>query len=191
MKSCFAALLAGCLLLTGCTSLPSATLPARDDLRDFSLEGRFALRVTQAGRPAESSGGRLSWEHKQGANRILIANPLGVGLAEIETSPALSRLHTADGRTLESPNAEDLMEDVTGQRLPVTRLPGWLLGRPGQGSQFSRDAAGRPAHLHEAGWQIEYAYDDEAPGTLPSRVTLNHNGEIELRLRIEEWKEIP
>ena len=43
----------------------------------------------------------------------------------------------------------------------------------------------------EAGWQIDYAYDDDAAAALPARLTLSRDQEIELRLRIEEWKENP
>jgi outer membrane lipoprotein LolB len=168
--------------------MPPAALPARDDVRDFAIEARFALRVSPPGQAAESSGGRLSWEHRNGDNRILIANPLGYGLAEIETTSTLSRLHTADGKHRESADAEALMEDVTGQRLPITRLPAWLLGHPEREAHLSRDASGRPARMREAGWQIDYAYDDEAATALPARLTLSRTPDIELRLRIEEWK---
>ena len=85
----------------------------------------FALRVSLPERPPESSGGRLAWEHKNGNDRILVSNPLGVGLAEIETSPTLSRLHTADGQTRESADADALMLQVQGSgRLRITDADG-------------------------------------------------------------------
>ena len=43
----------------------------------------------------------------------------------------------------------------------------------------------------EAGWQVDYAYADDTPDALPERVTLRRADEIELRLRIEEWKTAP
>lgn len=185
-------LLCGCLLLAGCATPLRAPLPARQVLQDFALEARFALRVTPPGQPVQSSGGRLSWEHKNAGDRILLANPLGIGLAEIEVMPALSRLRTADGRVRQSADADALMEEVSGQRLPVSRLPAWLLGKAdGSGEALQLDVFGRPVRLREAGWQIEYAYDDEQPAALPSRLILSRDGEIELRLRIEEWKEAP
>lgn len=183
--------LAGCLLLVGCASVPRSPLPARQDVRDFALEARFALRVAQPGQAVQSSGGRLSWEHKNAGDRILLANPLGIGMAEIEVTPALSRLRTADGRTREAVDADALLEEVSGQRLPVRRLPAWLLGQAEQPQDMALDAQGRPLRLREAGWQIDYAYDDEAPAALPSRLTLLGEGGVELRLRIEEWKDLP
>lgn len=186
----FAAVLAG-TLLAGCTSLPPTAMPPREQLRDFALEARFALRVTLPDQPAQSSGGRLSWVHKRGDNRVLVSSPLGYGLAEIETTPSLSRLKTADGATRESTDSDALMEEVTGQRLPVTRMPAWLLGRSGGRALIVNDAHNRPTRLREAGWQVDYGYEDDTSTALPARVTLSRDGEIELRLRIEEWKDQP
>ncbi len=185
------ALLLACGLLAACATTLPETRPVRDELGNFALDARFALRISLPDRLPESSGGRLAWQHQNGANRILISSPLGVGIAEIETSPTLSRLRTADGQTRESADADVLMEEVTGQPLPIRQLPDWLLGRTGASSRLEKDGYGRPLRLSEGPWQIDYAYADDTPGGLPERVTLRRAGEIELRLRIEEWKAIP
>lgn len=190
MKLRFALLLAASLL-AGCAGTPPVPLAPRDHIRDFSLEGRFALRVTMPGQAPQSSGGRLSWTHQNRSDRVLLSSPLGYGLAEIETTPELSRLRTAEGKTRESTDPDALIEEVTGQRLPVAHLPAWLLGRSAGRALIEADTLGRPARLTEAGWQVDYAYEDENRSALPARLTLSRNGEIELRLRIEEWKEAP
>jgi outer membrane lipoprotein LolB len=178
-------------LLSACASVPPGSMPARDQVGDFALAARFALRVSLPEQAAQSSGGRLSWTHKNGDNRILLSSPLGYGLAEIETAAGRSLLRTADGKTLESADPDALMEEVTGQRLPISRLPAWLLGRASNAAQIDKDEQQRPTQLREAGWQIDYAYDDDAAAALPARLTLSRDQEIELRLRIEEWKENP
>ena len=186
--------LLACALLAACTAIPpappSAALPVRDQIGDFALEARFALRASLPDRKPESSGGRLSWTHKNGNDRILIANPLGVGLAEIDAGPTLSRLQTSDGREFASTDPDLLIEEITGQRLPIRQLPDWLLGR-GDPARIENDVNGRPVRLNEAGWQIDYAYADSAPGALPERVTVSRGEEIELLLRIEEWSVAP
>lgn len=183
--------LAGSLLLAGCATAPPALLPAREALRDFALEARFALHIALPDQSPSNSGGRLSWERHAGADRLLIANPLGIGLAEIEITPTWSRLRTADGKRSESADADALMEEVTGEALPVSRLPAWLLGQAGPGTSVEKDASGRPSRFSEAGWLVEYAYEGDAAGALPVRLILSRDREIELRLRIEEWKETP
>ena len=183
------ALLFAVSLLSGCASLPPAQPLQRDALRSFVLEGRFALRVTLPGQAAQNSGGRLTWTHEKTGDRVLLSSPLGYGLAEIETTPEISRLRMADGKTRESSDPDALTEDVTGQRLPVSRLPAWLLGRSHSSAQITADALGRPSRLLEDGWQIDYSFEDDDPQALPARVNLSRLGEIELRLRIEAWKE--
>ena len=180
-----------CALLAACATTPPEKLPARGEMRDFALEARFALRISRPDKAPESSGGRLDWQHKHGDNRILISNPLGIGLAEIDTSPTRSSLRTSDGQIRESTDPDALMEEVTDQRLPIRQLPDWLLGRASPTARLKKDELGRPLRLAEAGWLIDYAYADAAPDALPELVTLSRNGEIELRLRIEEWRLAP
>ena len=188
---CRISALLACSLLAACASAPQGPLAPRDQIGDFALEARFALRVSLPDKPPESSGGRLEWEHRNGNDRILISSPLGVGVAEIDVGPTRGRLRTADGQLRESADADALMEEVTGQRLPVRQLPGWLLGRSGSTSVVTSDSAGRPARLYEAGWQIDYSYPDDTPGALPTLVSLKRDSEIDLRLRIEEWRTAP
>ena len=180
--------LLACGLLVACASAPPGLQVPRDEISNFALEARFALRVSLPDEPPESSGGRLEWEHGNGNDRILISSPLGVGVAEIDVGPARGRLRTADGQLRESADADALMEEVTGQRLPVRQLPGWLLGRGGAVANVSSDRAGRPARLVDAGWQIDFSYPDDNPGALPTLVSLRRGNEIEIRLRIEEWR---
>lgn len=174
-----------CIGLGGCSTLPQESILPRNQVDAFSLEARFALRTTPAGQPAQSSSGRLSWIHDQTGDRVLLSSPLGYGIAEIAMTPTLSHLKTADGNTRSSSDPEALLEEVTGQRLPVRRLPAWLLGRS---PAIRLDASGRPQHLAEAGWLIDYTYAETGMNALPSGLTLRREQEIELRLRIEEWK---
>jgi len=143
------------------------------------------------GQAVQNSGGRLTWTHQNRSDRVLLSSPLGYGLAEIETTPEISRLRTAEGKTSESIDPDTLIEEVTGQRLPVSHLPAWLLGRSGGKARIETDPQGRPSQLIEDGWQVDYSFEDDSPSALPAGLTLSRHGEIELRLRIEEWRETP
>ncbi len=183
-------MLAGSLLLAGCATAPGRQ-PERDRINDFALEARFALRVTQPERPAQSSGGRLSWEHRGDRDLLLLANPIGIGMAEIDMRPGRSTLRLASGEVRESDDPANLIEEVTGQRLPVGQLARWLLGRAAAFGRVTHDEFGRPARLDEAGWRIDYSYDLATTSATPARLTLSDGQGIELKLRIEEWKEAP
>jgi outer membrane lipoprotein LolB len=185
-----ALVLAG-LVVAGCALVPAQPPPQRADLAEFALDARFALRVTAPGRPAETSSGRLAWEHRRDGDRILVANPLGVGIAEIDSGPDGARLRTADGRIREASDPDTLLEEVTGQRLPVRRLPQWLLGRGGDAGRLTQDGEGRALRLEDGGWQIDYSYGDGGPEAPPAALILSRPGEIELRLRIDDWRTLP
>lgn len=156
--------------------------------KEFSVEARFALRLEQTGGQPQQLSGRLNWQHGPEGERLLLANPLGQGMAELESGRQGARLRLANGETRVAADASRLLAEVLGYELPVSRMPDWLLGRPGAGGELLRDGLGRPVQLREAGWLIDYAYEDEQAAALPARLTLQRAGEIELRLRIEEWR---
>ena len=189
---------AGALALAACATAPVVRpdLPARANLRDFSLEARFALHLERPYEAPETASGRLSWQHRGGVDHILVANPLGQGLAEIERTAAGARLRTSDGRIREAADPAALLQETTGYPLPLGELPAWLLGRPTASGRLEADAQGRPRTLADAGWKIEYSYDSEAADALPARLTLRRDPSaelrsLELRLRIEEWQSNP
>lgn len=189
MKSRLIALLAGALL-AACASVQPLPLP-RETLREFAIDARFALRFTAPGAAVQSSSGRLNWLHRAADDQILLANPIGVGIAEIASDAAGARLRTADGRVFQSADADALIGEVTGQPIPIRRIPDWLLGRVGGHGQLEQDHQGRPQRLAEAGWNIDYEYDSPAADATPSRLTIRRGSEVELRLRIEQWKNPP
>lgn len=186
----FVACLLGLALLTGCAQTPELPLPPRDSLQGFVLEGRFALKLTQSDGRSESGSGRLSWTHTDHSDRVLIANPLGAGLAEIDSIPGRATLRTSDQQTHVADEPDRLLAELTGYPLPISRLPGWLLGRPGASGSLERDALNRPLRLREDGWLIEYVYDNDNPDALPQQLRASGNN-IDLRLRLEDWKPLP
>lgn len=179
------------LLLTACASVPvSGSLPSRQGLRDFEVAGRFSLRVQTPGEAGRSASGRLSWLHRQQRDHVLLASPLGQGVAELVLGER-AELILADGQRRVADDADALLAAATGYALPVSRLADWLLGEPGPDGRLTRDAQGRPLRLLAAGWQIDYAYADEDADALPIRLLIERAGELELRLRLETWNALP
>lgn len=178
-------------LIAGCAFAPDRPPPPRQQISHFTLEARFSLRIRLPGEAEQSSGGRLSLTQKDSHTHLLIATPLGFGVAEIDSTPDEATLRTASGEIHKASDLDTLMATVTGQRLPVSRLHDWLLGRQRDESKIQRDFLGRPQQLEESGWRIDYLYDTDHADALPVLLTLDRNGQIELRLRIEEWKNTP
>jgi outer membrane lipoprotein LolB len=179
-------------LLGGCSVLPpvAVDVPGRDVLRDFALEARFALRMDVPDKAPQQASGRLSWTHREGADNVLIANPLGYAVAEIDIGPQLSRLRTARGEVFEHADADVLIENVTGYALPVAHLAGWLLGRIGPAGSLQHDGLGRPLLLREGDWQVDYDYAEDVPAALPFRLKISRGSAVVVNLRIETWRAV-
>lgn len=160
-------------------------------VRDFAIDARFALRLESPSEREQSVSGRLSWRHRGAEDLLLLADPMGQGVAELESGPGGAKLRLASGEVRTAPDAERLLRDTLGYSLPVGRLPAWLLGNADAGGALIKDAAGRPQRLVENGWQIDYGYESDAAEALPARLTVRREGELELRLRIEEWRTGP
>lgn len=179
------------LWLSACTDLPPTAgdkVPLqRDALQSFFLEGRFSLRHED-----KSYAGRLSWRHVGDGDELLLASPLGQGLAEIVSSSAGARLTTSEGKTYAAADAETLTQQILGYPLPLSKLAAWVLARrPGETGEFDApDALGRPLGLRQGEWRITYEYDDDARQALPARLFVKRDDSLELRLRIDEWGDL-
>lgn len=179
------------LLLSGCATPQLIPLPERGQWLDFAVDARFALKTIDRNGAAHSAGGRLNWEHRAGRNQVLLTNPLGIGLAELSTAPGKALLRTADGKEYTDTDADLLFADLTGYPLPVSRLPDWLLGRGTANSTIEYDAQARPLKLQESGWIIDYEYGNTTVGAMPERLRARREQDIDLRLRIEQWRPLP
>ena len=184
---CIIPVLALCLMV-GCASLPAspmAGLPQRDQIEAFSLQGRFSLRQDE-----RSHSGRLSWQHGEDGDRVLLASPFGQGLAELSIGPHGATLRSSDGALHSAADAESLTRQVLGYPLPIRRLADWIRARIAPADNPSLDRFSRPERLNSDGWQIEYGYDSEDPQALPARIFALGAEGVELRLRIDEWNPI-
>jgi outer membrane lipoprotein LolB len=165
-------------LAAGCATLPA---PVATEPPAFELSGRVAVRYG-----ADSATGRAEWRHSAAADDLVIASPLGQGIAELTRRGDTYTLVTADGKRHTASDAETLTEGVLGWRLPLAGLPEWVRGRamPGVPAEQKRDGA-RLAELVQSGWTIAYLeYGDNG---LPRRIRLTRET-LDIRLVIEEWR---
>ncbi len=174
------------LLLAGCAGFPasSESVPARDSLADFSLEGRFSLRHEE-----KNYSGRLRWRHLGQSNEVLLSSPFGQGMAEIVANESGARLTMGDGQVYVAKDAETLTQEVLGYPLPLTLLTDWVRGRAGAG-EIVRDAFGRLLRVQHAGWSIDYGYENDDAQAPPNRIFAQRAGGSDLRLRIDEWRRL-
>jgi outer membrane lipoprotein LolB len=176
------------LFIGGCAVVPSSpgiVPPARETLDAFSLEGRFSLRHEN-----KNYSGRLSWRHRGTDNTVLLSSPFGQGMAEITTRESGAQLTASDGKVYTANDAETLTRQVLGYPLPLNQLTNWVRGRDNEPGLSERDAQGRPLRLRYQDWRVEYGYEGDDPQAPPSLIIAERVGELELRLKIDEWNSL-
>ena len=112
---------------------------------------------------------RVSRAHSRGRHdanddAIDLATPLGQTLAQLEGDARGVTVRLQDGRVETGETWSELTERAFGVTIPVEGLSAWVRGVPRADSAFTaeRDRAGRVSLLRQDGWEVVYAYADDA-----------------------------
>jgi outer membrane lipoprotein LolB len=196
------------MLLAGCATQRASAPPggppdpvrrtALQALASYSLHAQLA-----ASNGSEGFSAQLDWRQQGDAAHAQLRAPLGVGGAELDLAAGGLRYVGSDGRHFEGPAAEEALARSLGFAPPLASLRYWLLAVPDPSGEAieQADAQGRPAHLSQSGWQVDYADyqlsaaavtgtaagSRAAPQWLPGRVTLQR-APLRLKLRILRWE---
>lgn len=177
-------------LATGCAVRPPAASThavTRTPVHAFEMQGR--LSATDGSRAAH---GQISWTHTPARDEWVALSPLGQIVAQLVTTSAGARLRTADGKTLEAPDAASMLPQLLGVTAPVDGLRYWVQASVRDGARvLELDNIGRPARISDAGWIIDYLeYDGALAEAAPRRIEATQ-GETRLRLLIDTWTPLP
>ena len=177
------------VFVAGCASLPPATpASAIADAVDapFSITGRISARRGDAG-----IAGSFTWTHDASHDAIDLSSPLGQVLAKLEGGPDGVLVRLPDGRTQSASSWQELTEHAFGVTIPVDGLAAWVRGMPRDVAPFTveRDGRGRVSLLRQQGWDVVYAYADDA-AVRPFRASLSYPGPepVEVRVVVDRWQ---
>jgi outer membrane lipoprotein LolB len=176
------------VLLAACASAPPPSMRTTADAADtpFSIAGRISARRGDAG-----VAGAFTWTHDAAHDAIDLSTPLGQTLAKLEGGANGVEVRLPDGRTQTAATWRELTERAFGVTIPVDGLSAWVRGVPRAVEPFTieRDARGRTALLRQQGWEVVYAYADDA-AERPLRASLSYPGPdtIEVRVVVDRWQ---
>ncbi|MGZ8272320.1 MAG: lipoprotein insertase outer membrane protein LolB [Burkholderiaceae bacterium] len=142
------ALIVGLLMLglAGCATPESAL--------DRLYTGRFSV-VTSTEDKRETVSGRFTVEVRGNRQTIDLATPLGNTVARIEVGPEGARASGPGVDKVQGPDADALMEQMLGWRLPVSGMSDWIEGRPAPGRPARVEREGtRPVLIEQDGWVV-------------------------------------
>jgi len=167
-----------------------AALAARDaalrPITEWAFKGRIA--VARGG-----DGGTLGvhWIQRGEAFDIRLSAPVTGRQWRLYGRSDGATLEGLEGGPRQGPDAERLLLEITGWRLPIRQLPDWLRGLRGPGpvAGLEVDAAGRPVAFQQDAWQLAYRdwWAGEPP--LPRRV-FAETREASVRLVVSGWETV-
>ncbi|HHB1424684.1 TPA: lipoprotein insertase outer membrane protein LolB [Serratia odorifera] len=123
--------------------------------------------------------------------RLLLTNPLGSTELELNVQQNVVQLTDNQGKRYVSDNAEEMIRKLTGMSIPLDNLRQWMLGLPGEASDFTLDDQYRLSKLsYQQGgqsWNVDYQdYNSDLKPQLPSRLELQQ-GEQRIKLKMDNW----
>ena len=181
--------LACLLVLAGCTT----TQPQRDQvnwqqerarleqLTHWELSGKMAIITAR-----QKGSARLNWQQNGDDYRLNLTSLIGTHILELSRSKGEITLPDNEGKVHPSQDAEALVYQLTGWNIPVTGLPEWIKGLPGE-AEFELNPDASLASVRDGQWQIVYGdYRDQDNYRLPHLLTMTGQGS-RLKLQINQW----
>lgn len=150
----------------------------------WTLVGKAGLRT-----PQENTSANLDWNQHPHYFRMLISGPFGGGRNVLEGREGRFSLTNSDGR-FEAETPEALMEEQLGWALPVSAMPDWVRGLPGDHASYhlETDELGFPSFLQQDGWDIDYRDWEQVEGMwLPRRLVMTY-GDVRITLVVNQWQ---
>ena len=133
---------------------------------------------------------RLNWEQNQTDYTIKLRDFIGRTVALINGSANQVSVKTSKGETYQGDTAEQLLDEVTGMRIPLEGLNYWLRGIPEPGVEldaFTLGEDGAAKSISQNGWRMSYPlYKTYGDIKLPQKVLLEYD-DLNLTVNISRW----
>ncbi|MBH2884156.1 lipoprotein insertase outer membrane protein LolB [Serratia ureilytica] len=173
------------------TSPPSPQWRAHEQavqqLSTYQTRGSFAYLSDQ-----KKVYARFFWQQFSPERyRLLLTNPLGSTEMDLNVQKNVVQLTDNQGKRYVSDNPEEMIRKLTGMAIPLNNLRQWMLGLPGEASDFALDDQYRLSKLtYQQGgqtWKVDYqGYSNEVQPTLPNRLELLQ-GDQRIKLKMDNW----
>ncbi|WP_409308757.1 lipoprotein insertase outer membrane protein LolB [Pectobacterium sp. B1J-3] len=123
--------------------------------------------------------------------RLLLTNPLGSTELDLRTQPDGVQITDNQGKRYTGNDAESMIQQLTGMAIPLNNLRQWILGLPGDASNFTLDERSLlktiTYHQGHQSWTVDYqSYNNDINPPLPVSLELTQ-GEQRIKLKMNNW----
>ncbi|MFT3805939.1 lipoprotein insertase outer membrane protein LolB [Arenimonas sp.] len=149
---------------------------------DWGFSGRVALSARGQG-----GSGRIEWRQSGEDFDLRLTAPVTGQSWNLSRRSGQVRLEGLEGGVREGRDAEALLLEATGWRIPVDSMRHWVRGARTDGpSRMEFDATGHPALLEQGGWAVEFRDWGRGQPPRPGRLYARQS-EATVRLIIDAW----
>jgi len=156
-------------------------------LNQYQTRGAFAYLSDQ-----QKVYARFFWQQTgQDRYRLLLLNPLGSTEMELIAQPGSAQVTDNKGQKYTGTDAEEMIDKLTGMPIPITSLRQWILGLPGDATDYKLDDQYRLSEVNYSqngkSWKVVYGgYDSNSKLALPSSLELTE-GSQRIKLKMDNW----
>jgi len=156
-------------------------------LNQYQTRGAFAYLSDQ-----QKVYARFFWQQTgQDRYRLLLLNPLGSTEMELIAQPGSAQVTDNKGQKYTGTDAEEMIGKLTGMPIPITSLRQWILGLPGDATDYKLDDQYRLSEVNYSqngkSWKVVYGgYDSNSKPALPSSLELTE-GSQRIKLKMDNW----
>ncbi len=114
--------------------------------------------------------------------RLLLTNPLGSTELELNAQPGNVQLVDNKGQRYTADDAEEMIGKLTGMPIPLNSLRQWILGLPGDATDYKLDDQYRLSEItysqNGKNWKVVYGgYDTKTQPAMPANMELTDGGQ--------------
>ncbi|MCR3755791.1 MAG: outer membrane lipoprotein LolB [Sodalis sp. Psp] len=153
----------------------------------YQARGAFAFLANQ-----QKIYVRFSWQQASvDRYRLILINPLGNIEMELNVQPGVAQLINNQGKSYVSADPEAMIQKLFGIPIPLNDLHQWMLGLPGNATDFTLDSRGylRTLNYIYNGqlWTVTYqGYHNNSIPELPANLELRQGDNL-IKLKIDIW----
>lgn len=157
------------------------------NLSQYQTRGAFAYLSDQ-----QKVYARFFWQQTgQDRYRLLLLNPLGSTELELKAQPGEAQITDNKGQQYIGTDAEEMIGKLTGMPIPINSLRQWILGLPGDATDYKLDDQYRLSQINYSQngktWKVVYGgYDSASKPALPSSMELTEGGQ-RIKLKMDNW----